>query len=85
MAPIFYRDAQAALVTFDVTSRDTFDRAQWWINELRQKGPTDLVIVLVQRQPFYLLVVMSGLPDLPPHPDPDNRWVTKSTRNMPGS
>jgi Ras-related protein Rab-5C len=47
MAPIFYRDAQAALVTFDVTSNYSFDRAQWWVDELKQKGPKDVTIVLV--------------------------------------
>jgi hypothetical protein len=48
MAPIFYRDAQAALVTFDVTSHYSFDRAQWWINELKQKGPKNAIIILVR-------------------------------------
>jgi GTPase SAR1 family protein len=47
MAPIFYRDAQAALVTFDVTSHYSFDRAQWWVDELKQKGPKDVTIILV--------------------------------------
>jgi GTPase SAR1 family protein len=69
MAPIFYRDAQAALVTFDVTERDTFGRAQWWINELRQKGPRDMIIVLVPHQIFHLPLVLSCvLPYLPSLP-----------------
>lgn len=71
---MFYRDAQAAMVVFDVTSRQSFEQAQWWIDELRHKAPPGAVIALVCNAtvfvddgPTLLRVVML-------------RWVTKWTR-----
>merc|ERR1712023_221338 len=34
LAPMYYRGAQAAVVVYDVTSQDSFERAQRWISEL---------------------------------------------------
>ncbi|KAK3930785.1 Ras-related protein Rab-24 [Frankliniella fusca] len=35
MSQLYYRDAKAAIVCFDLTERVTFDRAKQWITELR--------------------------------------------------
>ena len=35
MAPMFYRGAQGAVVIFDVTKRETFNRATKWFDELK--------------------------------------------------
>eukprot|EP01094_Clydonella_sp_ATCC50884_P018262 TRINITY_DN3359_c1_g1_i4.p1 TRINITY_DN3359_c1_g1~~TRINITY_DN3359_c1_g1_i4.p1 ORF type:complete len:234 (+),score=76.84 TRINITY_DN3359_c1_g1_i4:81-704(+) len=47
LAPMYYREAAAALVVFDITSQDTFDRAQKWLTELYKAGSDDMVIALV--------------------------------------
>ena len=36
MAPIFYRGAQGAVVIFDVTKKETFNRATKWFHELNE-------------------------------------------------
>jgi small GTP-binding protein len=35
LTPIYYRNATAAVIVFDLTVRDTFDQIQNWINEVR--------------------------------------------------
>lgn len=46
LAPMYYRGAQAAIVVYDVTNADTFQRAKNWVKELfRQASPT-IVIAL---------------------------------------
>merc|ERR1712178_585322 len=46
LAPMYYRGAQAAVVVYDVTSQDSFERAQRWISELRDQANRDIVIAL---------------------------------------
>ena len=47
MAPIFYRGAQGAVVIFDVTNRETFNRATKWISELNEFAEGNPKIILV--------------------------------------
>ncbi|CAR29974.1 hypothetical protein ZYGR_0AD06650 [Zygosaccharomyces rouxii] len=48
LAPMYYRNANAALVVYDVTQQDSLAKAQGWVNELKTKvGEDDLVICLV--------------------------------------
>jgi len=46
LAPMYYRGAQAAVVVYDVTSKDSFDRATRWIGELKEQANKDIVIAL---------------------------------------
>merc|ERR1712088_777474 len=46
LAPMYYRGAQAAIVVYDITSPDTFKRAQAWVKELRQQANQNIVIAL---------------------------------------
>jgi GTPase SAR1 family protein len=46
LAPMYYRGAAAAVVVYDITSEQSFDRAKKWIAELRQLGSSDMVIAL---------------------------------------
>ena len=36
LGPIYYRDAQAALLVYDITDADSFLRVQTWVKELKQ-------------------------------------------------
>ncbi|XP_038125691.1 ras-related protein Rab-17-like isoform X1 [Cyprinodon tularosa] len=48
VTPLYYRGAHAALVVYDISSRDTFIRAQLWIQELeKQYIPGSTVLWLV--------------------------------------
>merc|ERR1719373_858103 len=46
LAPMYYRGAQAAIGVYDITSPDTFKRAQAWVKELRQQANQNIVIAL---------------------------------------
>lgn len=38
LTPMYYRNAQAAIVVYDVTNHGSFDRAAEWIKELKVRG-----------------------------------------------
>lgn len=42
LAPLYYRGASAAIVVYDVTSKDTFAKAQHWIQELHKNASGSL-------------------------------------------
>jgi GTPase SAR1 family protein len=45
LAPMYYRNADAAVLVYDVTDADSFDMLQSWYHEL-QKNVPDCIIVL---------------------------------------
>ncbi|KAI7988888.1 Ras-related protein RHN1 [Camellia lanceoleosa] len=47
LAPMYYRGAAAAVVVYDITSMDSFERAKKWVRELQRQGNPNLVTVLV--------------------------------------
>merc|ERR1711991_1248145 len=45
LGPIYYRDANGAMLVYDITDRQSFDRVKQWVKELRKmKGDCVLVI-----------------------------------------
>jgi small GTP-binding protein len=46
MAPMYFRDADAAIIVYDVTSAQSFQEMEIWLKELNQKGPQSIVIAL---------------------------------------
>ena len=46
IAPLYYRGAQAAIVVYDITKEDTFERAKTWVKELQQQASSNIVIAL---------------------------------------
>ena len=46
LASMYYRGAAAALVVYDITSYESFDRAKYWVRELTANSP-DTIITLV--------------------------------------
>merc|ERR1712146_282886 len=46
LAPMYYRGAAAAIVVYDITNRDTFQRAKAWVKELQRQGNPNIVIAL---------------------------------------
>ena len=47
LTPMFYRDAEAALVVFDITDAQSFTVSKKWVAELRQARGHDCYAVLV--------------------------------------
>ena len=43
---MYYRGASAAVVVFDVTSRESFEGAKSWVKELQRRGDPSVVIAL---------------------------------------
>merc|ERR1711915_900455 len=46
LAPMYYRGAQAAIVVYDITKPDTFERAKMWVKELQRQASANIVIAL---------------------------------------
>ena len=44
LAPMYYRDTQAAIIVFDITAQPSLEDAEIWLNELRERGPPRVVI-----------------------------------------
>ena len=47
MAPMYYRNAKAAILVFDVTNAATFEKIKEWLHDLRQHVAPDIVLAVV--------------------------------------
>lgn len=47
LIPMYYRGAQVALIAYDVTSKDSFETAKNWVEELKYDKPQEFLKVLV--------------------------------------
>ena len=43
---MYYRGAHAAIVVYDITSKESFERAVNWVKELQRQGNPNIVIAL---------------------------------------
>ncbi|CDR45310.1 CYFA0S17e01310g1_1 [Cyberlindnera fabianii] len=46
LAPMYYRNANAAVVVYDITQEASLERAKSWIKELQRQANQDIVIAL---------------------------------------
>lgn len=46
LAPMYYRDAAAAIIVFDVTTETSLDDAASWLDELKKNGPQEVFLAL---------------------------------------
>ncbi|KDN52146.1 ras-domain-containing protein [Tilletiaria anomala UBC 951] len=47
LAPMYYRNAQASAVVYDVTKTSSFEKAKSWVKELQRQANPNIVIALV--------------------------------------
>ena len=48
LSNMYYRDADAAVLVYDVTSRESFDSIKnYWLKELLERAPSSLQIVIL--------------------------------------
>lgn len=47
LAPMYYRNAQASVVVYDVTKYTSFEKAKQWVSELQRQASPSIVIALV--------------------------------------
>ncbi|GMF02531.1 unnamed protein product [Ambrosiozyma monospora] len=60
LAPLYYRNAQAALVVYDITKPASFIKARRWVNELRENANKNIIIALVANKYDLVLSEESG-------------------------
>lgn len=46
LGPIYYRDADGALLVYDTTDRDSFAKVKMWVQELRKMVGPDIVLCI---------------------------------------
>lgn len=46
MAPLYYRDADGAVLVYDITDYRSFEKAQHWVRELQRMAPEGIKITL---------------------------------------
>merc|ERR1711904_353198 len=46
LGPIYYRDAQGALLVFDVTDGESFEKVKMWVKELRKMVGEEIVLAI---------------------------------------
>jgi len=46
LGPIYYRDANGALLVYDITDRDSFTKVRHWVKELRKIVGKNIIIVI---------------------------------------
>ena len=47
LGPIYYRDSNGAVLVYDITDADSFDRVKNWVKELRQMLGNAVALVIV--------------------------------------
>lgn len=47
MAPMFYRNSQAAILIFDITSYTSFEDIKGWVLELKRNVEESIVLVVL--------------------------------------
>ncbi|OQV22517.1 Ras-related protein Rab-21 [Hypsibius exemplaris] len=47
LGPIYYRDSNGAILTYDITDEDSFQKVKNWVKELKKMLGTDICIVIV--------------------------------------
>jgi len=45
LTPLYYRDANMAIIVFDLTVKSSFDAVQSWINQVKEHNPDALLIL----------------------------------------
>jgi len=59
LAPMYYRNAAAAVVVYDITKAASLEKAKAWVKELQRQANPNIVIALVGNK----LDLLSGTPD----------------------
>jgi len=47
LAQMYYRDADVAILVYDVTNKESFNNLKNWFIELSEKGPKDVILAVV--------------------------------------
>lgn len=64
IAPMYFRDADAAIIVYDVTQKSSFEDVGSWLKELREYGPSSIIIGLAGNKQIYKIEVFQQLKDV---------------------
>jgi len=71
LAPMYYRNAQAAVVVYDVTKASSLEKAKTWVKELQRQANPNIVIALAGNK-IDLVQPSSSSPSSPSSPDTED-------------
>ena len=46
LGPIYYRDAHGAVLVYDITDEDSFQKVKVWVKELRRMVGADICLII---------------------------------------
>jgi Ras-related protein Rab-5C len=46
VAPIYYKDAAGALIVYDITSKESFQKVKKWVIELEENAPKGIILTI---------------------------------------
>ena len=46
LVPLYYRDAKVGVVVYDITCKSSFDKAKYWLDNLRQNEPSAKCVIV---------------------------------------
>ena len=47
LASMFYKEASAAILVYDITVKESFEQIQqYWVEQIKENGPTDIILAL---------------------------------------
>jgi len=78
LAPMYYRNAQAALVVYDLTKPTSLTKAKHWVAELQRQASPGIVIALVGNK-LDLCAESSSANDTPAEPTDEGEEGAEST------
>ncbi|KIJ45596.1 hypothetical protein M422DRAFT_227252 [Sphaerobolus stellatus SS14] len=79
LAPMYYRNAQAAIVVYDVTKAASLDKAKSWVKELQRQANPNIVIALAGNKVDLVAPSSSSTPATPSsetEDEPDDATAT---------
>lgn len=60
ITPIYYRDAAAGIIVFDVTDINSFSKSKQWVSELRNTNPSIYLIMIGNKLDLQAIRVVSN-------------------------
>eukprot|EP01016_Furgasonia_blochmanni_P050790 TRINITY_DN7905_c0_g3_i1.p1 TRINITY_DN7905_c0_g3~~TRINITY_DN7905_c0_g3_i1.p1 ORF type:complete len:214 (+),score=55.71 TRINITY_DN7905_c0_g3_i1:66-707(+) len=47
LAPVYYRDADVAIIVYDITNKASYDVLRVWVKEVKENGPKNIIMAVV--------------------------------------
>src|SRR6201999_2356265 len=85
LKPMYYRNAQAAVVVYDVTKGATLEKAKSWVKELQRQANPNIVIALAGNKVDLVQSTSPTSPTSSSHEDdePDDATATPGEDSSP--